>query len=63
MRLRYSYTLKRALNPGEDLRSDMNVVEKAKNDAQKMQKQKYVEQDLGTKPIPVQDFLYQRLEI
>jgi len=63
MRLAYSYTLKRAINPGNDMRSDMNVVARAQNDVKARKKQKYIEQDLGTVPIPVKDFLYKQLEI
>ena len=63
MRLAYTYTLKRAINPGNDMRADMRVVEQAQNDIKTRKKQKYVEQDLGTDPIPVKDFLYKQLEI
>lgn len=63
MRLAYTYSLKRAINPGNDMRSDMNVVARAKKDLKNRKKQKYVEQDLGTVPIPAKDFLYRQLEI
>jgi len=63
MGIAYSYTLKRVDNVGESFRSDMNIVELARKRAQKKHKRKYIEQDLGTDPIPVKDFLYKRLEI
>lgn len=63
MRLAYSYTLQRKMDAGKDFRSNQAIVEKARKEAESRRKGDYVEQDLGTMPIPIKDYLYKPLEI
>lgn len=61
--MRISYTLKRAETPSEELRNAQRIIEKAKEDTKMRNPQKYIEQDIGTEPIPLEDLLYPELKI
>ena len=61
--MRMRYTLKRAVKPSEDIRTDQNIIEYVRKTAQNKHPREFVEQDLGTEPIPARDFLFKQLEI
>ena len=61
--MRMRYTLQRAAKPSEDIRADQNIVEYVRKTLQNKHPHEYIEQDLGTEPIPVKDFLFKQLEI
>ena len=63
--MKVKYTLKRAINPGEDYKTDQRIVAKIQQDLKQTENSKSddVEEFLNIKPISGQDFLFKRLEI
>lgn len=61
--MKIAYTLKRTARITEDFESDRRIIEYIRKTASKKRRGKFIEQDLGTFPIPVKDFLYQTLKI
>jgi hypothetical protein len=61
--MKIAYTLKRKNDITEVLQSDTRIIEQIQKTANKKYRSKYVEQNLGTFPIAVKDFLYQTLKI
>ena len=61
--MKVKYKLVRKEGVVEDFRNDQRLVERIKQQLQGKRKSINYEQNLGTEPIPVKDFLYNKLEI
>jgi hypothetical protein len=63
--MKVKYSLKRAINPGEDYHTDQRIVAQIQQDVKQTQNSKSsdVEEFLNIKPVSGQDFLFKRLEI
>ena len=61
--MKVKYKLERKEGFVQDFRNDQRLVERIKNYLKSRHRNRYIEQDLGTVPIPIKDFLYNQLEI
>ena len=61
--MKLTYKLQRKDRVTEDFETDQKVVQTIKSDINKKRPNKYIEQDLGTKPIDAKELLYNQLEI
>ncbi len=61
--MKFKYTLERSNSFQEDVENNSKIVEYIKKDIERKKKNKFIEQDLGTLPIPIKEFLYQTLKI
>lgn len=59
--MRYKYKLERAVNPGEDLRNMLKIVEKAEQDIKLLYNS--IKENLDLNPMTLKDFLYKTLKI
>jgi len=61
--MRIAYRLERAIKPSEDLRADQQIIDFIRKSLKNRNSGKNMEIDLGVIPIPIKDFLFNRLKI
>jgi len=61
--MRFAYTLKRTDHFIEDFEANRKIIEYIRKTTERKHRSKYVEQTLGTLPMPIRDFLFKPLEI
>jgi len=61
--MKVKYKLERKDGVVEDFRNDQKLIERIKQQLKGKTVSRTVEQNLGTEPTPIEDFLYNTLEI
>jgi hypothetical protein len=61
--MKISYKLEREKFSVNDYRTDQNIYETIRKRIEGRKKSKNIEQNLGTAPIPIKDFIYDKLII